>query len=392
MVNARILDIGSMKIAEEEIRKIGTEADVIPWLSVKSMFLCIKIYNVKPFEANIIKQEMLSNGGDVVVNRGVFNCSVSDTDIIMMGTISQYNKTLYKLKMHSGLKEIADEVQKLVYNVEAGRQVYFKCCQHKIAIGEQTYVMGVLNITPDSFSDGGDYMDINKAINRAKEMVKDGAEIIDVGGESTRPGHTSVSHEEELNRIIPVVEQLVKEIEVPVSIDTSKAIVAEKALNAGAHIVNDVWGLQRDPHMADVIAKTGAGVIIMHNSDNKEYNDLMGDIIYYLRKSIDIAISKGIDEDSIIIDPGIGFGKTLEQNLEVMRRINELTTLGKPILLGTSRKSMIGNVLELPVNERLEGTAATVTLGIAGGVDIVRVHDVKEMSRVARMTDAMVRS
>jgi len=296
------------------------------------------------------------------------------------------------LKMHSGLKEIADEVQKLVYNVEAGRQVYFKCCQHKIAIGEQTYVMGVLNITPDSFSDGGDYMDINKAINRAKEMVKDGAEIIDVGGESTRPGHTSVSHEEELNRIIPVVEQLVKEIEVPVSIDTSKAIVAEKALNAGAHIVNDVWGLQRDPHMADVIAKTGAGVIIMHNSDNKEYNDLMGDIIYYLRKSIDIAISKGIDEDSIIIDPGIGFGKTLEQNLEVMRRINELTTLGKPILLGTSRKSMIGNVLELPVNERLEGTAATVTLGIAGGVDIVRVHDVKEMSRVARMTDAMVRS
>lgn len=251
--------------------------------------------------------------------------------------------------------------------------------------------MGILNVTPDSFSDGGKYLDIDSAVKRAREMVDEGADIIDVGGESTRPGHQPVDALEEINRVIPVIERLSKELNVPISVDTSKAQVAEKALCAGACIVNDVWGLQRDPDMAEVVSKHGAGVIMMHNSDTKEYKDLMGDIIRFLRKSVEIAEKAGITRENMVIDPGIGFGKTLEHNLEVMRRMRELNTLNLPVLLGTSRKSMIGNVLDLPVNERLEGTAATITLGIANGADIVRVHDVKEMVRVARMTDAMVR-
>jgi dihydropteroate synthase len=251
--------------------------------------------------------------------------------------------------------------------------------------------MGILNVTPDSFSDGGLHNDIDSAVRRAKEMVKQGADIIDVGGESTRPGHTAVEVLDEIQRVVPVIERLSKEIKVPISVDTSKAAVAEKALQAGAHIVNDVWGLQREPAIADLASKYDAGLIMMHNKKDTHYKDLMSDIIRYLRSSIEIAHKAGLGRENLIIDPGIGFGKTLEQNLEVMRRLRELKSLNLPVILGTSRKSLIGNVLDVPVEERLEGTAATITLGIANGVDIIRVHDIKEMARVAKMTDAMVR-
>ncbi|WP_281170176.1 dihydropteroate synthase [Carboxydothermus ferrireducens] len=251
--------------------------------------------------------------------------------------------------------------------------------------------MGILNVTPDSFSDGGQYNDIEAAVKRARQMVAEGADIIDVGGESTRPGAEYVPPEEELRRVLPVVEALVREMNVPISVDTYKAEVAEKALEAGAHIINDVWGLQKDPRMAEVAARYGAPVVVMHNKTEAEYDDLMAEVIAFLKESIKIGVKAGIPREKIIIDPGIGFGKTLEHNLLLMKRLNELNSLGQPILLGTSRKSMIGKTLDLPVNERVEGTAATVTLGIAKGVDIVRVHDVKEMVRVAKMTDAMVR-
>lgn len=268
---------------------------------------------------------------------------------------------------------------------------FFECRRYRLPIGQKTYIMGILNVTPDSFSDGGNYKSIEEAVNRAKEMVKEGADIIDVGGESTRPGHQPVEVSEEIDRVVPVVERLVKEIDVPISVDTSKAAVAEKALLAGAHIVNDVWGLQRDSLLAGTASKFGAGVVVMHNQEGTAYNDLMGDIIKFLERSIKIAEKAGIERNSIIIDPGIGFGKTLEYQLEVMRRLGELCALNVPVLLGTSRKSFIGNVLGLPANERLEGTASTIALGIAGGVDIVRVHDVREMARVAKMADAIVR-
>ncbi|MCP2240158.1 dihydropteroate synthase [Thermoanaerobacterium thermosaccharolyticum] len=260
----------------------------------------------------------------------------------------------------------------------------------EIEIGKRTYIMGILNMTPDSFSDGGKYNTLEKGMERALKMIEDGADIIDVGGESSRPGYKPVTAEEELRRINDIVKKL-QEVNTIVSVDTMKSKVAEESLKNGAHIINDIWGLQRDPDMAKAVADYGAGVVIMHNKDVAEYDDLLKDVISFLEKSIDIALKAGIKEENIMIDPGIGFGKTLEHNLTLMKRLDELKVLGFPILLGTSRKSMIGHVLKLDVNERVEGTAATVAIGISKGADIVRVHDVKEMARVAKMTDAMVR-
>jgi len=222
-------------------------------------------------------------------------------------------------------------------------------------------------------------------------MVTFGADIIDVGGESTRPGYTVVDEKEELDRIIGVVEKLVKTLKVPISVDTSKSYVAESVLNAGAHIINDVNGLLKDSKISKIAASYGAGVIANHNADEPLQGDIFRCIIKSLKKSVDMALTSGVPAENILLDPGIGFGKTLEQNLEIMRRLDELKCLGYPILLGTSRKSLIGKVLDLPVNERVEGTAATVTLGIAKGVDFIRVHDIKEMYRVAKMSDAMIR-
>lgn len=260
----------------------------------------------------------------------------------------------------------------------------------EIEIGKRTYIMGILNMTPDSFSDGGKYNTLEKGMERALKMIEDGADIIDVGGESSRPGYKPVTAEEELRRINDIVKKL-QEVNTIVSVDTMKSKVAEESLKNGAHIINDIWGLQRDADMAKVVADYGAGIVIMHNKDVAEYDDVLKDVISFLEKSIDIALKAGIKEENIMIDPGIGFGKILEHNLTLMKRLDELKVLGFPILLGTSRKSMIGYVLNLDVNERVEGTAATVAIGISKGADIVRVHDVKEMTRVAKMTDAMVR-
>lgn len=392
MVNARIVQIDNMNVSKEEIRKIGVDANSIPYLASKALFIVMKIENISAYAANIIKHEMLAKGGDAAVNRGVFDCSIKESDVLLMGTYSQYGRLIYKLSAYRGVfTEIADEIQRVIKVLDIGKPKYFECGKYKLPIEEKTYVMGILNVTPDSFSDGGKYTNLDKAIKRAIDMVENGADIIDVGGESTRPGYQPVDPFDEISRVVPVIEKLTKEINVPISVDTSKAIVAEKAIMAGACIINDIWGMQKDENMAEVVSKTGAGVIIMHNSDSTEYTDLMGDIIGFLKKSIKMAENAGVRRESIAVDPGIGFGKTLEHNLEVMRRLKELDSLNTPVLIGTSRKSLIGNILELPVNERLEGTAATVTLGIANGADIIRVHDVKEMVRVARMTDAMVR-
>jgi dihydropteroate synthase len=253
--------------------------------------------------------------------------------------------------------------------------------------------MGVLNVTPDSFSDGGRFAHVDAAIARAHEMVSEGADIIDVGGESTRPGHTPIDEAEELRRVVPVFEQLGRDFPVPISIDTTKPAVARRALELGASIVNDQWGLQRDPAMARVAAESRAHVVAMHNQRGHEYSDLLSDVIAFLVRSIEIAERAGVASDRIIVDPGFGFGKTPVQNLELLRRLGELSALDRPILIGTSRKSMIGYVLpDVPAAERVDGTAATVALGIAFGASIVRVHDVRAMVRVARMADAVMRS
>lgn len=258
--------------------------------------------------------------------------------------------------------------------------------------GKRTYIMGILNVTPDSFSDGGDFVDIEAAVQHAKQMVADGADIIDIGGESTRPGFAEVSMEQELERVIPVIERLVKEIDVPISIDTYKAAVADKAINAGAVIINDIWGMQKDPKMPEIAAKHQVPVIIMHNQNGTEYSrDIMVEICIFLRHSIDLGLRAGIRLENMILDPGIGFGKTAEQNVIVMARMGELNDLGCSILLGTSRKSFIGKILDLVPKERVEGTVATTVMGIMQGADIIRVHDIKENLRAAKVTDAVVR-
>jgi dihydropteroate synthase len=255
--------------------------------------------------------------------------------------------------------------------------------------GKKTYVMGILNVTPDSFSDGGLYNELDKGLAHAAEMVNDGADIIDIGGESTRPGHTPVPAEEEIRRILPFIEEMSKRISVPISVDTYKAETAERTLKAGAHIINDIWGAKKDPEIADVAARYEVPIILMHNRDNMDYESLMRDVLYDLYESINIAKKRGVRDSQIILDPGIGFAKTYEQNIEVMKNLDKISALGYPVLLGTSRKSMIGHALNLPVSERLEGTGATVCYGIMKGCDIVRVHDVKEISRMVKMMDIL---
>ncbi|HXM51848.1 MAG TPA: dihydropteroate synthase [Candidatus Binatus sp.] len=257
--------------------------------------------------------------------------------------------------------------------------------------GARTYVMGIVNVTPDSFSGDG-VTDLETAVARARQMERDGADLIDIGGESTRPetwAGPGLSAEEELARVIPVVERVAAAVAVPVSIDTYKAKVAERALVAGARLVNDVWGLRRDPRMAQAVARAGVPVVLMHNKPGGGYHDLIAEIAASLLESVEMGRTAGIAEDRIILDPGIGFGKTREENLEIIRRLPDLRRLGFPLLIGPSRKSFIGKTLDLPAGERLEGTAAAVALAIAGGADIVRVHDVKAMVRVARMADAI---
>ncbi|MDQ0209231.1 dihydropteroate synthase [Alkalicoccobacillus murimartini] len=255
---------------------------------------------------------------------------------------------------------------------------------------QATQIMGILNMTPDSFSDGGCYNQVDLAVSHAKEMIADGADIIDIGGESTRPGADKVSKEEELERVIPVIEALVQEVDVPLSIDTYKAEVAERALQAGASIINDVWGAKADPNMAKIAAQNGATIVLMHNRDNREYIDFIEEVKSDLKESISLCKKAGVTDEQIILDPGVGFVKSYEQNLEVIRRLDELVALGYPVLLGVSRKSFISKALDLPVEDRLEGTGAANCLGMAKGAGIIRVHDVKAMSRMAKMMDALL--
>jgi len=251
--------------------------------------------------------------------------------------------------------------------------------------------MGILNVTPDSFSDGGRFLDHDAAVGRARQMMAEGADIIDVGGESTRPGSTPVTAEQEMERVIPVIEYLSRNMDIPISVDTYRGNTAEAAIKAGAHMLNDVWGLKADPEMGRVAAQYRVPICIMHNKANTEYDNLIEDIIRELSQSIEMALKAGVKDENVIIDPGIGFGKTWEQNVQVMRHLEQFKQLGYPILLGTSRKSFIGRVLDLPVEERLEGTIATTVAGIMKGADIVRVHDVLQNRRAADMTDAVVR-
>jgi dihydropteroate synthase len=278
-----------------------------------------------------------------------------------------------------------------------------RCGEVEFRWGERTYVMGVLNVTPDSFSGDGVGDDIKAALAQARRLADEGADIIDVGGESTRPGSAPVSADEEIRRVIPVIERLASELSVPISIDSYKSGVARRALEAGARMLNDQWGLKQDPKLAELAAERGVPLILMSNQrdkggydaklqrDTADYKDVMAEITSSLKRGIELAINLGVPQENIIIDPGIGFGKSWQQELEIIGRLGELRGLGRPILVGPSRKSLIGKVLELPVDDRVEGTAAAVAIAIANGADVVRVHDVRQIARVCRMSDAIIR-
>ena len=410
--NLRILELDGLEGLRAEMEKIGANPEGIEIMAPKGILRAIKLEGVGYAAANILKQEMLSQGAEAAIAGDIYLGKRERTDVLLLGTLRHYRRLIPKLRAQPlpSLVAIADEIEEALARYEGRTLGSMEIGGRLFEWGKRTYVMGILNVTPDSFSgDGlmaaGDF--VGAALALAERFVEEGADILDVGGESTRPGSAPIPAEEELRRVMPVVERLAREFDVPISIDTYKAEVARRALDAGAHMVNDVWGLRMDPELAGLVAERGVPVVVMHNRSRPkdavqeerlggryvgvEYEDLMADIIRELRGSVQIALDAGVAWEKIIVDPGLGFGKTVEQNLEIMDRLGELKVLGRPILVDTSRKSFIGYTLDLPPEERLEGTAATVALCIARGADIVRVHDVKEMVRVARMTDAIVR-
>ena len=257
-------------------------------------------------------------------------------------------------------------------------------------IENRTYIMGILNVTPDSFSDGGKFDNLDNALKHVEQMIEEGADIIDVGGESTRAGYTLLTDEEEISRVVPVIKAIKSRFDIPVSIDTYKSGVATAALDAGADMVNDIWGLKYDRKIADVIAKTDSFCCLMHNRNNTDYNDFMTDMMNDLKETVEIAKAAGIKDDKIILDPGVGFGKTYENNLEAINKVEMLKEFGYPVLLATSRKSVIGLTLDLPTDQRVEGTLVTTVLGVLKGCAFVRVHDIKETKRAIMMTEKII--
>jgi dihydropteroate synthase len=360
--------------------------------------LMLKKGNIFPFllkevrspGANILKQQMLSLGGEAAVGRGVIDCSQEYSDVLLLGTVKQYQALVEGIRQQPwGLQALSVRIAELLVKLGIKKPLTWEWSDRKLTIGKKVLVMGILNVTPDSFSDGGKFQGVEKALEHAREMVEEGADIIDVGGESTRPGFSTVSAEEELARVIPVLEKLLPEIPVPISLDTYKAEVAEQALSLGVHIINDVGGGLKDARMAEVVARFQAPVIVMHNPETASYTDLLPDIVDNLAAQIKIFEDAGVPAEKIMIDPGIGFGKDCQQNLLTMKRLKSFCTMGKPVLLGVSRKSFIGKVLDLPVTDRLEGSLAAAAWGVINEMDIIRVHDVRETVRMVKVLEAI---
>ncbi len=400
----RLVRIDSLDDAVSEISGIGCDPAGVKIMAPKALSLVIRVDGVSIPMAQILKEEMLSAGAEVARAKGAVNFSIDSTDVLMMGTVKQYQRVLKKLAVQPfGLKALGLEIADLVKDYSHRPQPRtITCGKHTLRLGHRTQIMGVLNLTPDSFSGDGladtATPDLDAIVRVAQAQVDAGADILDIGGESTRPRSEPVTAEEERRRVIPAIEAIASSVDAPISIDTYKAGVAKAAIDAGATMINDISGLNSDQGLAKVAAETGVPLVLMHMlktpktmQDGIEYRDLMGDILDGLARSIELAERAGVASEQLIVDPGIGFGKTIEHNLEIMRRLSELRSLGRAVLVGTSRKSFIGKILDLPPESRVEGTAATVALSIAGGADIVRVHDVEQMSRVAKLADAVTR-
>lgn len=398
-MNVRILSIDNLEKVKEEIsEEIGSTLYGNKIMSPKGVHRLVKVEGIRTPAANIMKQEMLACGGEVATAREVITLETDTTNVLIMGTLNQFEKFLEKLRLQPfGLKESAQMIKDALKNYDSKEVQVMDCAGKKLEFGKRTLIMGVLNVTPDSFSDGGHYNTFDSALAHADRMVSEGADIIDVGGESSRPGAEPVSEDEEKRRVLPLIEEFARRYEAPISIDTCKPSVARAAVDSGASIINDITALA-DSDMVHVAADAKVGVVLMHMQGtprtmqvSPHYDSLISEIANFLSERVKKAVCGGISPDRLIIDPGFGFGKKYEHNLEILRRLKEFKSLGKPILVGTSRKSFIGMTLDLPVEDRVEGTAATVAVAIMNGADIVRVHDVKQMKRVAKMTDAICR-
>jgi dihydropteroate synthase len=394
----KTIEIKNLEEAAAIFRRIGVDSYGVGAMAQKTMNMNVLLEKQPCKIANIIKQEMLSLGGDAAVARGSVACSIPESDVLIMGTLKQVLSLAAKIeKQPFGLNVIARDILETLKNINRNEFV-LKTSRRKIVLGGKTLIMGILNVTPDSFSDGGVFDSVDQAIEYGWRMAEEGADIIDVGGESTRPGSASVPVNVELKRVVPVIEGLVKKIKIPISIDTKKARVAQKAVDAGAEIINDVSGLNGDRKMAQTVAEKRAALVLMHmrgkpdnmQKGNLDYNDLMGEITDYLKKSCAKAVEAGVGKNSIVIDPGIGFGKTSQDNYRIIKNLSGLKALGMPILIGTSRKSFIGHLTGDAPLERMEGTSATVVAAIMNGCHMIRVHDVASMKKVAAVTDAIV--
>ncbi|HEY3306917.1 MAG TPA: dihydropteroate synthase [Desulfuromonadaceae bacterium] len=392
----RLLDISTPNDAERELYRIKVDPTGVALMAAKMLTRCVHLGGINCGQANILKQELLALGGDVAVARGTVACSVGRTDAVLIGTEKQLIKLCGKLGLQPfGLPALATQLRTVLANAVALPSIW-KTAKRTISLA-RPLIMGILNVTPDSFSDGTCYLSPEQAVKHAWEMVEQGADIIDIGGESTRPGAELVDTSEELQRVIPVLELLQGKLPCPISIDTWKSAVAREALQAGAEIINDISGFNFDPAMAALAAQTGAGAVLMHTrgkpdamQKNTDYKDLLGEVVSGLEASVQIAFATGVEQDRIVIDPGIGFGKDIAGNLEILRRLRELTGLGFPVLVGTSRKGFIGKILSQDFDSRIHGTAATVALAVANGASILRVHDVRTMRNVADMAHAII--
>lgn len=382
-----------------ELRRIKIHPLAEPILLKKGLYKYLLVKDISPAVGNILKQQMLSAGGEAAVAQGCVDCSITKTDALLIGTTAQLLTVKEKLKSQpfAVFKEIVDGLEK-VLSVENKSQQW-QCGKRIFTTGRHPLIMGVLNVTPDSFSDGGKYFSFNAALSRAGELIKEGTDIIDIGGESSRPGAVPITAEEELQRVLPVIKAVKEKYDAVISIDTYKIEVAEQAINAGAEIVNDITGLRHSPEMKELIARTGVGIVIMHMQGTPQnmqqspaYDDVVEEIGEFLETQILEAKIVGVKEEQIVIDPGIGFGKTLQHNLEILASLQQIKErCQRPLLIGVSRKSFIGKLLgDLPPVERVYGSIGAAIAAVRNGADIVRVHNVRATREALKLYQEIV--
>jgi dihydropteroate synthase len=372
---------------DQVLNEIGVHSESLSILRGKGQSFAIRFSELDPRAANILKQEMLARGGEAAISWNALNLNQKTTDVLLFGTLTQLRLLVDKLdRQPFGLKELAAMLSRsLQCQTHTPPPASFG--RWSFPWGKRTYLIGILNLTPDSFSGDGIVGRVDTALARADQLVREGADLLDVGGESSRPGHTAISAQEEWERVKDFLAEFLPHAPIPVSLDTNKAEVAQKGLKAGVHLINDIWGLKKERAIAKITQEAGAGLILQHNRAQSDYQDLLAEMLTDLAISIQTALDDGMDQEKLIIDPGIGFGKEAGQNFTILRHLAAFRSLGCPLMVGPSRKSFLGQVTGQPPTERIFGTAAAVCLAVTNGADLVRVHDVKAMKDVIQVCD-----